>query len=96
MAQQPEIDIAKIQFEFPKSVIERYTNAEHEWRSMLSFIRENSKNCGELHAETPKLIRIRYGLSQEWRQVGLAWYLLDEYFKGNVIITKSEDALSKS
>lgn len=93
MAQQPEIDIAKIQFEFPKSVIERYINAEHEWASMLNFIRENDKGCHIRNIQPPKYIRIRYGLSYEWRSIGIAWYLLDEYFKGNITI--KEDAQPK-
>lgn len=85
------VELEKIKFEFPKRVIERYTNAEHEWSSMLSFIRENSRDCTVPYREPPKYLRIRYGLSQEWAQVGLAWYLLDEYFKGNVTIKKSDD-----
>lgn len=89
--EQPEIDIDKIKFEFPKSVIDRYTHAEHEWSSMLSFIREKVReskdfSCHEMNMEPPKYLRIRYSLSQEFRQVGLAWYLLDEYFKGNITI----------
>lgn len=93
MAEQPEIDIAQIKFEFPKSVIERYTNAEHEWSSMLNFIRENARSCDIRHRQAPKELRIRYGLSYEWRDVGLAWYLLDQYFKGNITI--KEDVQSE-
>lgn len=85
------IELEKIKFEFPKRVIERYTNAEHEWSSMLSFIRENASDCMDRRNEAPKCLRIRYSLSQEWAQIGLAWYLLDEYFKGNVTIKKSDD-----
>lgn len=85
-----EIDIEKIKFEFPKSVIERYTNAEHEWRSMGAFIRENRATCNDMSMEAPKYLRIRYSLSYEWRHMGLAWYLLDEYFKGNITIKKDE------
>jgi hypothetical protein len=87
---KPEgIELEKIKFEFPKSVIERYTNAEHEWRSMLAFIRENSNDCSIKHTRVPDNLRIRYSLSQEWAQVGLAWYLLDEYFKGNITIKEN-------
>lgn len=89
---KPE-EVEKIKFEFPKSVIERYTNAEHEWSSMLNFIRENGKGCYLRNQEAPKYLRMRYGLSQEWRSVGLAWYLLDEFFKGNVTI--KDDAQPK-
>lgn len=88
-----ELEVEKIKFEFPKSVIERYTNAEHEWRSMAGFIREHSKDCSELSKETPKYLRIRYSLSYEWRHMGLAWYLLDEFFKGNITI--KDDAQPK-
>lgn len=88
------IDIERLKFEFPKSVIERYTNAEHEWSSMLNFIRENCHNCDERFMDPPKYLRIRYGLSYEWRTVGLAWFLLDEYFKGNIQI-KNEAIQSK-
>jgi hypothetical protein len=84
-----EIEIEKIKFEFPKSVIERYTNAEHEWRSMGAFIREHRKDCNDLSMEAPKYLRIRYSLSYEWRHMGLAWYLLDEYFKGNITIKEN-------
>jgi hypothetical protein len=87
------IDAERIKFEFPKSVIERYTNAEHEWSSMLAFIRENAASCDIRHREAPKYLRIRYGLSYEWKQVGIAWYLLDQYFKGNITI--NEDAQPK-
>lgn len=83
-----EIEIEKIKFEFPKSVIDRYTNAEHEWASMLNFIREKGAACDIRYMEAPKYIRKRYGLSSEWRGVGIAWYLLDEYFKGNITIKK--------
>lgn len=88
-----EVKIEDIKFEFPKSVIERYTHAEHEWSSMLSFIREKVReskdfSCNDMSMEAPKYIRIRYSLSMEWRPVGLAWYLLDEYFKGNITIKK--------
>jgi hypothetical protein len=85
-----EIEIEKIKFEFPKSVIDRYINAEHEWRSMLAFIRENSTDCSVRHKQAPNNLKDRYSLSNEYRQVGLAWYLLDEYFKGNITI--KEDA----
>lgn len=86
MNEEKLIDLESIKFEFPKSVIERYTSAEHEWSSMLSFIRENSKDCDVRHKEVPKYLHVRYGLSYEWRNVGLAWFLLDEYFKGNITI----------
>lgn len=83
------IELEKIKFEFPKSVIDRYTHAEHEWRSMCNFIREQSKNCGDMTYEPPKYLRKRYGLfDAQYRFIGLAWYLLDEYFKGNVTIKK--------
>lgn len=90
---QKLVDLEKIKFEFPKRVIERYTNAEHEWSSMLNFINEKVRDskaatCQQLNMEPPKYLRIRYGLSMEWRTVGLAWYLLDEYFKGNITIKK--------
>lgn len=88
--EEEKIDIKKIKFEFPKSVIERYTNAEHEWSAMLNFIRENAASCELRNCDPPKYLRIRYGLSYEWRSVGLAWYLLDEYFKGNLTIKKDE------
>lgn len=84
-----EIELEKIKFEFPKSVIERYTNAEHEWRCMSNFIREHSKDCRDISLDPPKYLRKRYGLfSGEYRFMGLAWYLLDEYFKGNITIKK--------
>lgn len=84
-----EIEIEKIKFEFPKRVIDRYTNAEREWTSMLNFIREKSMSCNERHMEAPKYLRFRYGLSVEFIHVGLAWYLLDEYFKGNITIKEN-------
>ena len=83
-----DIDAERIKFEFPKSVIERYTNAEHEWRSMGAFIRENSKDCNDLNIKAPKYLRKRFSFSYEWGHIGLAWYLLDEYFKGNITIKK--------
>jgi DNA-binding ferritin-like protein (Dps family) len=79
-------DHEKKLLEFPADVINRYIEAEHEFRSMNAFIRENAKDFHDASKEIPKYLRKRYGLSYEWRRVGLAWYLLDEYFKGNITI----------
>lgn len=80
-------------FKISDKIIDRYTNAEHEWRSMLAFIRENHKDCSELSKEVPKYLIKRYSLSYEYRQVGLAWYLLDEYFKGNITIKEDVQSI---
>lgn len=89
------ISIEKIKFEFPKSVIDRYVHAEHEWNSMNNFIREQSKNLEYARIDPPKYLRKRYGLFEvQFRFIGLAWYLLDEYFKGNVTIKKDVEPKS--
>ena len=66
----------------------RYIDAEKELADMWNFIRENCKDYQDVNIDPPKHIRKRYGLYPNTRHPGLAWYLLDEYFKGNITIKK--------
>lgn len=73
-----------------------YTDADHEIRSMHQFIREQNRftdygSCDLFRLGASKQVRFRYGLNQF--HVGMAWYLLEQYFKGNITI--KDDALPK-
>ena len=77
-------------------LLERFVDAEHEKEAMKNFIRENAKEVFDLRVEVPKYLRKRYGINPDQMAPGLAWYLLDEYFKGNITIKKDEEILPKS
>lgn len=77
-----------------KELFHDLMDSEYERRSMINFIRENTKNMNDRGKEIPKYIRKRYGIYPDRMSPGLAWYLLDQYFKGNIII--KEDAQSES
>lgn len=85
MAQPEEV----IKLELPqilRDVMADFIDSEYERRSMINFIRENLKDVHDLHKDIPKHIKKRYGIYPNRNHPGLAWYLLDEYFKGNVTI----------
>lgn len=85
MSKQEEV----IKFELPKvlkDVMSDFIDAEYERRSMINFIRENAKDSHHIRMDVPKHIRKRYGIYPNRFAPGLAWYLLDEYFKGNITI----------
>lgn len=87
MSQPEEV----IKFEVPKLIREMladFVDSEYERRSMINFIRENSKDVHDIGMAVPKHIRKRYGIYPNRMSPGLAWYLLDEYFKGNITIKK--------
>lgn len=80
-----------IKFKIPELIRETlsdFIDAEYERRSMINFIRENSKDAQDVHIGIPKHIKKRYGIYPNRMHPGLAWYLLDEYFKGNITIKK--------
>lgn len=89
MAQPEEVIKITIDDVLPR-LLERYISAENEKRSMINFIRESAKDHHDLSKEIPKYLRRRYGIYPNQMAPGLAWYLLDEYFKGNVTIKKDE------
>lgn len=69
-----------------------YADCEAELTGMRRYISEGIKfeegSCSDIRRMPSKRLRIRYGISQH--SPGLAWYLLEEYFKGNITIKKDE------
>lgn len=63
--------------------------AEREVMAMGSFIQENS-DCGDMNKIASDKIRHRYNL-REIPILGLAWYLLEQYFKGNITIKEENE-----
>lgn len=73
-----------------------YADCESELTSMKRYISEGAKfesgSCSDYRIMPSKRIRIRYGINE--LSPGLAWYLLEQYFKGNITI--KEDVQPKS
>lgn len=63
--------------------------SEHEVMAMGSFIQEKSDCCGSELKPSDEIKR-RYNL-RHIPQLRLAWYLLEQYFKGNITIKKEDE-----
>jgi hypothetical protein len=73
--------------------LSHYTDCEAEITAMKSYIREQIAysehgSCSDLREYPSRQIRLRYFLNINC--VGLAWHLLEQYFKGNITIKKDE------
>lgn len=74
-------------------VVWHYIWAEREHNAMRGYIREN-QSCGDMRMmASGKILKRRYGLDPSLVN-GLAWYLLEQYFKGNIIIKNDEELQS--
>lgn len=73
--------------------LSHYADCESEITAMKAYIREQISysehaSCSDLSEYPSRKIRMRYWLRTNC--VGLAWYLLEQYFKGNITIKKDE------
>lgn len=67
--------------------------ARHEQTSMRGYIRELSE-CGDYNKFPSKKIMRRYFLNLGECNA-LAWYLLEQYFKGNITIKNDDEPFPK-
>lgn len=69
------------------SILTHYINSEHELSALNRYCREiirDKESCHLLNVWPSKRVIIRYGISP-W-SCRLAWYLLEQYEKGNIEI----------
>ena len=67
-----------------------YYITEREVMAMGSYIQENS-DCGDMDKKQSGTLKLRYNL-RGVPILGLAWYLLEQYFKGNITIKDELDS----
>lgn len=72
-------------------ILNRYIMCEREHNAMHGYIWENSGCDAFNKMPSKKLLVKRYGLSYE-NSNNLAWYLLEQYFKGNIEIKDEKNA----
>lgn len=71
--------------------LSHYADCEAEVAAIKNYMREQNRTsehweCSLLRAEASKDIRFRYGLKPN--HLGFVWYLLDQFYKGNITIKK--------
>jgi hypothetical protein len=66
-------------------IFQHYIEADREQRALRGYIWENSDCSDYRKMPSKKIFWKRYGLRPE-NINGLAWYLLEQYFKGNITI----------
>lgn len=66
----------------------RFYESDRERLSMMGYIREHS-DCSDFQKIPSKKILRRYLINYE-SNTTLAWYLLEQYFNGNITIKDDE------